>query len=135
MTCRDSMYVLSPSTMHPMADHSLIIFVIAVAKVALEFYYLFQLLACILEWKRAFPFTHPHLHTTHTLRAHRYFLIQCALIHYIHYYFLCSSDPKLTGGSSLKLAFMCFWCVLTSFWVFPCFLVQGIPELSECPLN
>lgn len=53
-----------------------------------------------------------------------YFLIQCAIIHYCHYSFLCSNYSKL--AISFKLSSVFFWHVFTSLARHPCFLAQQI---------
>lgn len=92
MPFRDSMDIVSPKTIHPGLDYSLITLVTVLQKGDFIIPSFFK---CIFQQNRAFPSTHHHLYTTHTLYIHDSFHIQCALIHYIHYYFLCSNGPKL----------------------------------------
>lgn len=76
---------------------------------ALLFYSFFSLSACILQWNRAFPSLHPICAFTHSGYMDT-FLIQCALIHYIHYYSLRTKDPKFGQGESFKSGYVLLRC-------------------------
>lgn len=102
------MNILSPSTSHPMADDFFLFLSWWLQKsgsIILFFLFIISLYSSV---KQSFSFSPPNL-CIHTLWVHGYFSYSMCS-NYIHYYSLCTKDPKFGQGESFKSGYVLLMC-------------------------